>query len=196
MKSKEVLNLLQITRPTLSKYLSLGWIEGKKLKNGLYDYSYESIQKFLNKNINRKIIIYARVSTSNQKKDLENQIEFLKQYCFSKGYKIDCIYKDISSGINYDNRKEFFKLLEEIIDNKVEKVIITYKDRLSRVGFSLFVNLFKKFGTEIEVISEVGNTKMDSEEIFEEIITLIHSFAMKMYSKRKGKNSFLIEEEK
>lgn len=187
MKAEEVLNLLQITRPTLTKYVKNGWIKTEKLKNNRYWYDEKSVNEFLNKKMDRKIVIYARVSTQKQKKDLENQIELLKKYCFENGYKLSNIYKDIASGINYDSRKDFFNLIDDIYAGKIEKVIITYKDRLSRIGFGLFIKLFEKFGTKIEVISELGNTKLDSEEIFEEIIHLIHSFSMKLYSSRKGK---------
>lgn len=72
-----------------------------------------------------------------------------------------------------------------MIDHKVAKVVITYKDRLSRVGFGLFYHLFKKFGTEIIVMSEVGSPKLDSQEIFEEVVSLLHCYSMKMYSKRR-----------
>jgi len=57
---------------------------------------------------------------------------------------------------------------------------------LSRVGFELFKFLFQRFGTEIVVISEVGNPKLDSEEIFEEIVSMLHSYSMKIYSKRRN----------
>ena len=83
------------------------------------------------------------------------------------------------------NAKIFFKMLDEIIDNKVERVVITYKDRLSRVGFDLFFHLFKKYNCEIVVMSEVGSEKLDSQEIFEEIVSLLHCYSMKLYSKRK-----------
>ena len=76
-------------------------------------------------------------------------------------------------------------MLDEIIDNKVERVVITYKDRLSRVGFDLFFHLFKKYNCEIVVMSEVGSEKLDSQEIFEEIVSLLHCYSMKLYSKRK-----------
>ena len=76
-------------------------------------------------------------------------------------------------------------MLDDIIANKVERVVITYKDRLSRVGFDLFYYLFKKYNCEIVVMSEVGSEKLDSEEIFEEIISLLHCYSMKLYSKRK-----------
>ena len=65
--------------------------------------------------------------------------------------------------------------------------MITYKDRMSRVGFDLFSFLFEQFNTKIVVISEVGNPKLDSEEIFEEIVALLHCYSMKLYSRRKRK---------
>lgn len=125
------------------------------------------------------------MSTPKQKPDLNNQIELLKQFCFTNGYTISGIYADIASGISFDKRKDFFKMLDEIIDNKVERVVITYKDRLSRVGFDLFFHLFKKYNCEIVVMSEVGSEKLDSQEIFEEIVSLLHCYLMKLYSKRK-----------
>ena len=76
-------------------------------------------------------------------------------------------------------------MVDEIIDNKVERVVITYKDRLSRVGFDLFYHLFKKYNCEIVIMSEVGSEKLDSQEIFEEIVSLLHCYSMKLYSKRK-----------
>ncbi len=107
--------------------------------------------------LREKTVIYAGVSTK-QKNDLNNQMEQLKQWCFLNGYTINAIYSDISSGISFDKRKGFFEMLDEIINYRVEEVIITYRDRLSRVG---------------------------SEEIFEDIISMLHCYSMKMYSKRK-----------
>ena len=103
--------------------------------------------------LREKTVIYAGVSTK-QKNDLNNQMEQLKQWCFMNGYTINAIY----SGISFDKRKGFFEMLDEIINYRVEEVIITYRDRLSRVG---------------------------SEEIFEDIISMLHCYSMKMYSKRK-----------
>ena len=77
-------------------------------------------------------------------------------------------------------------MLDDIIAGKVNRVVITYKDRISRVGFELFSYLFKKYGCEIIVMSEVGSEKLDSQEVFEEIISLLHCYSMKLYSKRKA----------
>lgn len=185
MKAKEVMQILRISNPTLSSYVKRGLIKTTTMPNGRYNYDEESVYAFLNAGVPRKVYLYGRVSSSNQKKDLISQIEMLKQYCFSNGIKIDGVFQDIASGISFENRKEFFKLLDDVINRKVKAIYITYKDRLSRVGFDLFYHLFRRFGTEIVVISEVGSPKLDSEEIFEEIVSLLHCYSMKMYSKRR-----------
>lgn len=123
-------------------------------------------------------------------------IKNLKQFCFTNGYMISGIFFDIASGISFENRKEFFLLLDEIIDNKVERVVITYKDRLSKVEFDLFSYLFKKYHCEIVVMSKLGSKKLDRQEIFEEIVSLLHGYSMNLYNKRKiPKIKELIEED-
>lgn len=184
MKAKEVLNLLRITRPTLTKYVKEGVIKVENLPNGRYEYDEGSVYAFLNKDIKRKTYVYARVSTSKQKPELENQIELLKQFCFTNGYVISGIFSDTASGINFEKRNDFFRMLDDIMDHKVERIVITYKDRLSRVGFDLFYHLFKKYNCEIVVMSEVGSEKLDRQEIFEEMVSLLHCYSMRLDSKR------------
>ena len=196
MKAKEVLKLLKISRQTLYNYVKKGLVEVTLLRNGDYDYNSEFVYKFLNKDIQRKTVIYARVSTNKQKRDLENQIEFLKNYAFMNGLQLAAIYSDIASGISFGKREQFFTMLDEIISGKISRVLIAYKDRLSRVGFELFYHLFGKFGCDLIVISEVGSPKLDSEEIFEEIVSLLHCYSMKLYSVRKRKKiEELVKEE-
>ena len=195
MTAKEVLRVLQITRPTLTKYVKEGKLKVIVKGNGRYDYDTDSVYKMMNKDIERKTYLYARVSTAKQKKDLENQVQLLKNFCFQNGYLINGVYQDVASGISFEKRKEFFDMLDEILAGRVNRVIITYKDRLSRVGFELFMYLFKKYGCEIIVMSEIGSEKLDSEEIFEEIINLLQCYSMKLYSKRKAKKIKEILEE-
>ena len=154
MKSCDVLRILQITRPTLTKYVKEGKITVIKKGNGQYDYDEDSVYKMLNKDIVRKTYLYACVSTSKQKKDLENQVDLLKNYCFQNSLQINGIYTDIANDISFEKRYNFFKLLDEVIAGKVSKVVIAHKDRFSRVGFDLFVYLFRKYGCEIVVIEE------------------------------------------
>jgi predicted site-specific integrase-resolvase len=194
MKAKEVLKLLRITRPTLCKYNKIGLIKGKLLPSGFYDYDKESVFKLLNKDVERVNVAYCRVSTNKQKNDLENQIEIIKAFCNKNGIILKDIYKDIGSGINFD-RKEFQRLLNDVIQYKIDKIFITYKDRLSRISFQMFKNLFQEFSCEIVVLNEIDDEKIIEKEIFNEIIDLIHCFSMKVYSNRRKEKLKLIEKD-
>ena len=107
MKAKEVLNLLQISRKTLHVYAKDGRIRYTVMPNRMYNYKEEDVYKILNKDVKRKTVIYAHVSTSKQKNDLQNQIEQLKQWCFMNGNTISAIYSDMASGISFDKRRGF-----------------------------------------------------------------------------------------
>lgn len=185
MKAGEVLSILQITRPTLKRYRELGYLKAAKLPTGQFDYDADSVYLLKNKNKPRLTAIYGRVSTYKQKNDLNNQMEKLNDFCHKRGYTVDCSYQDIASGISFKNRKHFFDLLDLIIQGKVKRVVITHKDRLSRVGFDLFKHLFDKFGTEIIVMSAYLDPKTDEQEIMSEIIALLRCFAMEQYSARR-----------
>ena len=182
-----MLQILKITRQTLTKYVKEGRVKVTVKGNGQYDYDSDSVYKLLNKDIERKTYIYARVSTAKQKWDLENQVQLLKTFCFQSGYILNGVYQDIASGINFETRKDFFDLLDEVLAGKVKRVIITYKDRLSRVGFELFSYLFAKHGCELIVMSEVGSTELDSEEVFDDVVNLLGSYSLNLYSKHKNK---------
>lgn len=192
MKSNKVLKLLNITRPTLSRYVKEKIIKYKVKPNGFYDYDEESVYKILNKSIERKNVIYTRVSTQKQKTDLENQKKIVEKYCIENGIKISDIYSDIGSGINFD-RKEFQRLLDDVVNHKISKIYITYKDRLSRVSFDMFKNLFSNFNCEIVVLNDIEDAQTIEKEIFNEIISLIHCFAMKVYSSRRKKKLKCVE---
>jgi putative resolvase len=194
MKSNKVLKLLRVTRPTLCRYVKNGLIKVNRLPSGLYDYDEESVYKFLNKDVERKCVIYCRVSTSKQKKDLENQRKNVESYCLKNGIKISDVYSDIGSGINFD-RKEFQRLVNDIVNHRISKVFITYKDRLSRISFDMFRDLFAEFNCEIVVLNDVEDSKTVEKEIFNEIISLIHCFAMGVYSSRRQKKLKCVEED-
>lgn len=194
MKAKEVLKILKISRPTLTKYVKERKILVKELPNGFYDYDEDSVLKVAKISTERNSVIYARVSTPKQKKDLENQIQTITEYANKNGYKIDGVYSDISSGLNYD-RKSFSELLNLILERKVKNVFIKDKDRLTRVSFGLWKNLFKQFNCNLIIVNETQNNEIEEKEIFADIISLLHCFAMRMYSSRRKKKISLVKED-
>lgn len=178
----------------MCRYVKTGKLKVTKLPSGQYDYDNESVYKFLNKDLERTNVIYCRVSTAKQKKDLSNQRTTVETYCLKNGIKISDVYSDIGSGINFD-RKEFQRLLNDVINHKISKIFITYKDRLSRISFEMFKRLFEEFNCEIVVLNDADDSKMIEKEIFNEIISLIHCFAMKVCSSRRQKKLKCVEED-
>ncbi|MCY0878219.1 MAG: IS607 family transposase [Firmicutes bacterium] len=189
MKAREVMAVLRISRSTLNRLRWEEKIVAHRLPNGYYEYEDQSVYDYLLKTtgraVKRKTVLYARVSTRKQKRDLENQIEFLKQFCVNNGWVIDGIYRDVASALDFDHRKDFNDLIHEILNYRIARVVITYQDRLTRTGFGFFDNLFRAYGTEIVVINNYLNEKSSSEELMEEIFTLLHSFSMKFDSRRR-----------
>lgn len=183
MKSNEVLSMLGISRVTLCRYVKLGKIRVVELPNGYYSYNKEDVYKLKGLDVKRKKVIYARVNTSKQKKDLENQIENITAYVNKNGYGVDEVYSDIASGMNLD-RKGFTKLLSAVMVNEIDEVFISYKDRLALLDFDLVTRLFAQYGTKITVINSSEN-KSAEEELFEDLMSVIHSFSMKANSKRR-----------
>ena len=122
------------------------------------------------------VILYARTSSSQNKELLDNQIERLKNYATSRGYKIKQIVKEFGSGLN-DERKQLSKILQ---DNQYDKIIVEHKDRLTRFGFN-WIQLLT--GNRIEVINEA---KEKDEDIVKDLISIIHCFSTRIYGLRRS----------
>lgn len=133
----------------------------------------------------RKKVIYSRVSNRNQKDDLANQVEFLKQYVNANGSIVDEVIEEIGSGLNY-KRKKWNKLLNEVMDRQIETIFIAHKDRFIRFGFDWFKQLCEKFDTSIVI---VHNEKLSpEEELVQDLIAITHVFSCRIYGLRKYKN--------
>ena len=193
LSSKEVANLCGVTIHTVCMWRKEGRLPFMKINDRVILHKIEDVEKLLNKKIfseenakKRKNIIYARVSTSKQKDDLKKQIQILNDFCNSNGIIIDEIFAEIASGINED-REEFNKIIDLVINKEIDKIYITFEDRLTRFEFKYFENLFDKFDTQIVVLNNKINNESFEEELSNDLISIIHHFSMKMYSNRRKK---------
>ena len=173
------------------------WDKTGKLKphhttdNGYRYYSEEQVNQVLNINQkNKKVIGYCRVSSPKQKDDLERQIENVKMYLLAQGKPFEII-SDVGSGINC-KRKGLLELLDRINKNEVEKIVILYKDRLSRFGFELIEYVASLHGCGIEIIDNTQKT--EQEELVEDLVQIITVFSCKLQGKRAHKARKLIKE--
>ena len=185
VSAKEAKEYFHITGPTLYQWKVKGKINAKQLSSKKILYDIDSFEDFQPKQ--KQNVIYARVSNTKQTDDLDRQVEIVKSYAISNGVKIDKVYKEIASGMN-ENRKELNLMLREIFAGNVDKVFISYKDRLTRFGFDYFKNIFSEFGVEIVVLDELEETNSDfQKELANDLISIIHQFSMKLYSNRRKK---------
>ena len=152
-------------------------------------YNIMGIQQENAENQVNDVIIYARVSNQNQKDDLKNQVEFLKTYANAKGYIVSSIITDIGSGLNY-NRKGFNSIL---YSEKKQKILISYKDRFVRFGYSWFDNFLKSKGSEIVVVN--NQTLSPQQELVEDLISIIQIFSCRIDGLKKYKKKIKNDEE-
>ena len=160
--------------------------------NGYRYYSHEQLNQVMNikPNLNRKIIGYCRVSSHKQKDDLERQIENMRMYLISQGKPFEII-SDIGSGINY-KKKGLKQLLKLITQNKVDKIVVLYKDRLLRFGFELVEYIASLYNCEIEIVDTTK--KSEQQELVEDLVQIITVFSCKLQGKRANKTRKMVKE--
>ncbi len=141
-------------------------------------------------NLDRKVIGYCRVSSNKQRDDLERQIQNMKTYLTAQGRPFEII-SDIGSGINY-KKKGLKELLKLITQNKVDKVVVLYEDRLLRFGYELVEYLASLYNCEIEIID--NTEKSEQQELVEDLVQIITVFSCKLQGKRANKAKKLIRE--
>ena len=182
--------LLGISKPTLIRKIKSGEIKAYRVGKE-YRVPESEIKRILEGKIPDKVVIYARVLSRDQKEDLERQVEYLKNYCSTKGYHVTKILTDISSGLNENRRglKQLFKLIE---GGEVGKVVITCRERLTRFGFKYLEQYFNSHGVEIEVIFD-DEEKTPEKELVEDLLAIVTSFAGKLYGARSHKKKRLVE---
>lgn len=160
--------------------------------NGYRYYSHEQLGQVMNikTNVDKKVIGYCRVSSNKQKDDLKRQIENMEMYLTSQGKPFEII-SDIGSGINY-KKKGLKELIKLITQNKVEKVVVLYKDRLVRFGFELIEYLASLYNCEIEIVD--NTEKSEQQELVEDLIQIITVFSCRLQGKRANKTRKLVKE--
>lgn len=189
-KPGQIAKLLNVTPKTISNYCDKGiLVANTDPETNRRSITAESLLAFLqNKNMvsqddERSDVIYARVSTRKQKDDLERQINHLKIFAVDHNPKNLIVKSDIGSGLN-DNRKELNQLINLVQNNKINRIFIMYKDRLTRFGFNYIKQICDFHNTEIIIVSNEENDKSLSEELAEDIISVIQSSSDRLQGMR------------
>jgi excisionase family DNA binding protein len=194
LRPKEVCQRLGISYPTLSRWVREGRIKAVRTAGGVFRIPESEVRRIaeglpISKEV--RAIIYARVRSADQKSDLERQMEYLTQYCSSKGYRVLDVLSDVASGLKTD-RRGLLKLFNYVVNRQVDVVVVTYRDRLTRFGSEYLEHFFNQYGVRIEVV--FGEEPKDAyQELVEDLIEIVTSFAGKLYGLRSHKKKRLVE---
>jgi putative resolvase len=136
-----------------------------------------------------RVAIYARVSSAENKPNLDSQAERLLAYCSAKGYQVAKVVKEIGSGVN-DSRPKLLGLLEDV---NTTVIVVEHKDRLSRFGVHYIETLLRVQGRRLEIVNE---SEDDKEDLLADLTAILYSFCARMYGLRraKGKTEKIVQQ--
>ena len=130
--------------------------------------------------VSSKVAVYTRVSSAENKSNLDSQAERLVAYCAVRGYQVSKVVKEIGSGVN-DNRPKFLALLA---DPSIGPIVIEHKDRGTRFGFRYIETLLNTYGRKIEVVNQAEN---NTEDLLADLTSIVYSFCARLYGQRRAK---------
>jgi len=181
MKLSEYAKRNNITYRTAQRHWANGLIPGKQLATGTI-VVFEDDKKEIVKIKNLQVATYARVSSSQNKDNLDKQQSRLIDYANAKGYQTTFNIKEIGSGLN-DSRPLLLKLLN---DTTIDIILVEHKDRLTRFGFKYIEALMELQGRKIEVINNLDD---DKDDLIQDFISIITSFCARIYGQKRSKRS-------
>lgn len=186
---KEAAELLGVTTKTIRRWEQEGKIRSTRTPGGHRRFEVGGLLG--NKTDASLTVAYARVSSHEQKDDLDRQVRVLEAYCAKHGWSFEVI-QDLGSGLNY-RKKGLIKLIKLICTYQVERLVISHKDRLLRFGSELIFTLCEIFGTEVVVINRSEESSFE-EDLANDVLEIITVFSARLYGSRSHKNKKIVEQ--
>ncbi|RIV16418.1 IS607 family transposase [Alicyclobacillaceae bacterium I2511] len=190
---EEAAKLLGVSKSTMRRWEEEGRIKPERTPGGHRRYRSEELTHMAThpmSKTDRVTIAYARVSSHDQKADLERQAILLSEFCTKNGWTHEVI-RDLGSGLNY-HKKGLRELLQRIMRNDVERLVITHKDRLLRFGAELVFAICEEFQTEVVIVNKSEDASYE-DELTQDVLEIITVFSARLYGTRCHKNKKLIE---
>ncbi|NEP85091.1 MAG: IS607 family transposase [Okeania sp. SIO3B3] len=181
--------LLGVSTKTIRRWETEGRIKSIRTEGGHRRFAITDL--IGNKQDNSLTVAYARVSSHDQKDDLERQKIVLEAYCAKQGWSFEVI-SDLGSGLNY-RKKGLIKLIKLICSHQVERLVLTHQDRLLRFGRDLIFTLCEIFGTEVVIINRSEDSTFE-EILAEDVIEIIRVFSARLYGSRSHKNKEIVKQ--
>jgi putative resolvase len=182
MKLSEYARQNGISYKTAWRWWKDGTLAGKQMPSGTVILATSHEPAFMP----QRVAIYVRVSSTEDRTNLDTQAERVRAYCAARGYQVQQIVKEVGSGLNED-RPKFLALLA---DPTVSRIVVEYKDQATRFGFRYLETLLATQGRSIEVVNIAEtDTDTDTADLVEDLVALVYSFAARLYGQRRAKRA-------
>jgi predicted site-specific integrase-resolvase len=183
---------LGVSRDTLRRWEAAGKIEVERTPSGHRRYDLVQLRGVVPSRAasDRITVAYARVPSSNHKKELKRQINILESFCVENGWKFELI-QDIGSGMNY-RKSGLRRLIQRLCQGDVGRLVLSHRDRLLRFGVELIFSLCEHFGTEVVIINASSLAEFE-DEIASDVMEIITIFSARLYGSRNQKNLDIVK---
>lgn len=182
-KAKYVINHYGISPSTLRSWATNGIVPYVRTPGGTRLYDMDGVHNVLGytDSTNKHGYIYARVSSSKQRGDLQRQIDELKE-----AFPEHRLITDIASGINF-KRKGLCSFLDKVNQGVVKEVVVMHRDRLARFACDLLEFIFGQKGCRL-VVHRRGEGSESTEQLAEDLMAITTVFVARHHGKRAAKN--------
>lgn len=182
IKVSEYAKRMSLHIRTVYRYYHSGKIQGYQDDVTGTIFILNPFKKEVEASLNATVVLYARVSSSENKDNLDKQLDRLRLYANAKGYQVVKEIKEIGSGLN-DNRAKLNNLLKNDLDT-FSILLVEHKDRLTRFGFNYIDIMLKTHNKKLEVMNLVDN---DREDLVQDFISVVTSFCARVYGQTRSK---------
>jgi putative resolvase len=188
----EAAKALGVSVTTLRRWEATGKLVAEHTAGGhrRYDLAKLKPELFRAEADTRRTIAYARVSSHDQKDDLERQKQVLELYCARQGWAFEVI-ADLGSGMHY-HKKGLKRLLSGILAGEVGRLVIAHKDRLLRFGAELVFAICEAKEVEVVIVNQGEDTTFE-EDLAKDVLEIITVFSARLYGSRSRKNQKLLD---
>ena len=189
----EAARVLGVSVTTLRRWEASGRLMAEHTAGGHRRYDLAKIRPELFRaaeEASRKTVAYARVSSHDQKDDLERQKQVLELYCAQQGWTFELV-ADLGSGMNY-HKKGLKRLLGAIVEGSIGRLVITHKDRLLRFGAELVFAICEAKNVEVVILNKGADSTFE-EDLAKDVLEIITVFSARLYGSRSRKNQKLLD---
>ena len=185
LTAQQTKDILGCCTKTLQEWDKKGLIEVKRTAGGRRRYKVKkyaddnNLPELVKEPEIRRNVIYSRVSSHDRKDDLERQTKLLQEK-----YPDYEVVHDIGSGINFQ-RRGLQKIIQYAVENQLNEIVITYKDRLCRIGYDMIEFIIKKYSNgKITILNPSDENRTD--EITKDLIEIITVYSSKIHGTRRN----------